>query len=363
MKKYTWVGIDDDARMLDVAVYEGFEEEPCKETRFSRDERGMGRLVKMLKELPGQVRCVYEAGPCGYTLQRELSARGIRCDVAAPSKTPRKAGERVKTNRLDARKLARLYRSAELTMITVPDEQHEALRDLVRAREVVREDVLRWRHRIAKLLLRYGYRYERTAWTQAHLRWIDQIRLSEVHTQMVLDEYKAGLRIALEQLHRFDEQVDVAARGPENARFVEQMSALRGIGTISAMTIKAELGDLKRYASAGQMMAAVGLVPSEFSTGTKRRQGAITKTGNAHVRHVLVEGAWQYRHRPSLRSKVARRRKTIDNPEVIAIAEKADGRLHRKYWKLVHRGKRSTVAAVAVAREMAGFVWAIGQTL
>jgi len=364
MTKYTfWVGFDDDAKAIDVAVYREFEEAPYRETRFGRDDRGLGRLVKMLRELPGQVRCVYEAGPCGYALQRYLSARAIACEVAAPSKTPRRPGDRVKTNRADARKLAKLYRSNELTMVAVPDEAQEALRDLMRARGDVREDVLRWRHRVSKLLLRYGHRYEKTAWTLSHLRWIDTIRLAEEKTQAVLDEYKAGLRIALEQLARFDERVAAAAREPVHAPFVASMSALRGISTIGSMTLRAEFGDLKRFHDASALMAATGLVPSEFSTGDSRRQGSITKTGNAHVRHVLVEGAWQYRHRPSLRSKVSKRRKQLANPQVIAIAEKADVRLFRKYWKLVNRGKRSTVAAVAAARELAGFIWAVGQTL
>jgi len=237
MTKYTfWVGFDDDAKSIDVAVYREFEEAPYRETRFGRDDRGLGRLVKMLRELPGQVRCVYEAGPCGYALQRYLSSKEITCVVAAPSKTPRKPGDRVKTNRIDARKLAKLYRSNELTMVAVPDEAQEALRDLMRAREDVREDVLRWRHRVSKLLLRYGYRYEKTAWTLGHLRWIDTIRLGEQKTQAVLDEYKAGLRIALEQLARFDERVAIAAQEPANAPFVPSMSALRGNSTSGAVT-------------------------------------------------------------------------------------------------------------------------------
>lgn len=364
MKKYIhWVGFDDDAKKINVAIYRNDEGIPLEQFVVQRDDAGLRRLAKKLGTLPGEVRCVYEAGPCGYTLHRFLAKKRIRCDVAAPSLTPRKPGQRVKTNRIDARKLAQLLRGGNLTMVTIPGPDQEALRDLTRAREDIREDVLRCRHRISKLLLRHGFVWrDGTKWTQKHLRWIDSVKLTEQHSRTVLQEYKAGLRAALDQLHRFDSLVEAAAQEPANARFVGAMRVLRGIDTVGAVTIRAEVGDLKRYATAPEFMGSTGLVPSEFSTGDDRRQGSITKAGNAHMRHALVEASWTYRHAPRLNSKVERRRRGAP-PEIVAIARKADARLHKKYWRMVSRGKRTTVAAVAVARELSGFVWAIGQVL
>jgi transposase len=362
MKDFTfWVGMDLHADSVQVSVFSSRGNEPVERFELVPDERGWARAVRRLKALGPRVRCVYEAGPCGYEPQRLLAKRGVPCEVAAPSLIPRRPGDRVKTDRRDADKLARLYRAGELTLIAVPSSRQEALRDLLRAREAAYADLLRRRHRLSKFLLRQGYRYRAgSSWTQRHWAWIRAIKFENSDQQTVLEEYLTAVEEALAQVHRFDRLVEEAVRRPENVAEVDRLRALRGVGAMTALTILAESGDLRRYAKAPQFMSATGLVPSERSSGQRRRQGGITRTGNAHLRRVLVESAWHYRHRPSLRSSIQKRR--VGQPAaVVAVARAADLRLHRKFQSLTSRGKRSTEATVAVARELAGFVWAIGQ--
>jgi transposase len=324
-------------------------------------EAGLRQLVRWLKDLKGPVRCVYEAGPCGYELYRLLLGKGIDCSVAAPSLTPRKPGERIKTNRRDARKLGELLRAGVLTSITVPDPRQESVRDLLRARDDVRRSVMSARHRLSKFLLRHGRRFRDGGnWTGKHWQWIRSQKMKQPYEQIVLDHYIEVLEARQEELTTLDRHVVAVAKEPDYAPMVAQLSVLRGIDVLSAMIILSELGDLRRFTSASQMMAAVGLVPSEYSTGDKTRRFGITKTGNAHVRHVLVQAGWHYQS--SLRTGSAVRKRRADQPtNIVTIARKADERLQRKYRRMVGRGKRSTVAVTAVARELAGFVWALGQ--
>jgi transposase len=318
-------------------------------------------VVRWIKDLQGEVRCVYEAGPCGYELYRLLVSKGIECSVAAPSLTPRKPGERIKTNRRDARKLAELLRAGVLTMITVPDRRQESVRDLLRARDDVRRSVMSARHRLSKFLLRHGRRFrEGTAWGGKHWQWIRSQKMDQSYEQIVLDHYVDVLEARQQELKVLDAHVQDAAKEPDYAPMVAQLRVLRGIDVLSAMIILTELGDLRRFASARQLMAAVGLVPSEYSTGDKTRRFGITRTGNAHVRHVLVQAGWHYQNPARSGSTVQKRRAGLP-PEVVAVARKADERLHRKYRRLLARGKRSTVAVTAIARELAGFVWAVAQ--
>lgn len=356
-----WIGIDDHADKLTIALYVGQQKQPTKEWEVAPTESGLRQLVWWIKGLDGLVHCVYEAGPCGYELYRLLVARKIDCMVAAPSLTPRKPGERIKTNRRDARKLAELHRAGMLTLITVPDRRQESVRDLLRARGDVRKNVLSARHRLGKFLLRHGRRYrDGSTWKAGHWRWIRSQTMSEPYEQIVLNHYIGALEALQGQLRTIDAQVHDAAREPDYAPMVAQLCVLRGIDVLSAMIILSELGDLRRFTSASQLMGAVGLVPSEYSTGDKTRRFSITKTGNAHVRHVLVQAGWHYQHAPRAGSAVRKRRS--GQPEgVVTVARRADERLHRKYRRLVGRGKRSTVAVTAVARELAGFVWALGQ--
>jgi transposase len=356
-----WIGMDVHADKIQISVFRGNELEPREEYETDADSRSMRRLLKKLSALPGKVRCIYEAGPCGYVLQRFLSSNGISCDVAAPSLIPQRAGDRVKTDRRDAKKLGRLYRSGELTTVAIPEENQEAVRDLVRAREDALEDVRRKRHRLEKFLLRHGYRYrDSRPWTLAHSKWLGGICFEDAFLKTVFDEYRISVEQAEDQLQRLSLAVAEVSTTVEYKKPTEFQMTLRGIQTLTAMTILSEFGDLRRFGSAREFMAAIGLVPSEFSSGAKTRRGSITKTGNAHVRRVLVEAAWHYRHKP-VPGKAVKARRAGQPLEVLSIAQKADVRLHRKFRRMTDRGKRSTIAAVAVARELAGFVWAIGQ--
>ena len=356
-----WIGIDDHADKLTICLMVANQKTATKEWEIAPTDSGLRQLVRWMKSLAGEVRCVYEAGPCGYNLYRLLSSKGIECSVAAPSLTPRKPGDRVKTNRRDARKLAEMFRAGMLTMIVVPNQRQESVRDLLRARDDVRKNVMSARHRLGKFLLRHGLRFrDGRSWGTQHWRWIRSIALTETCEQIVLDHYISSLEASIEQLRVLDQHVTDVAREADYAPMVGQLCALRGIDVLSAMSILAELGDLRRFASARQLMAAVGLVPSEYSTGDKTLRFSITKTGNAHVRHILLQAAWHHRHVPREGVTIRTRRRS-QAPHIVAIARKAEQRLHHKYRRMISRGKRSTVAVTAVARELAGFIWAVGQ--
>ena len=356
-----WIGIDDHADKWTIAAFGGNGDRPTHEFELVPTESGYRKLIGFVRKLEGEARVAYEAGPCGYELCRRLRKAGIWCEVAAPSLTPVKPGNRVKTNRRDAVKIARALRSGELTFIAVPDQSRESLRDLTRSRESARVDVGRVRHQISKMLLRYGHRYrDGKAWTEGFWRWLSTIRFAWPNSQFVLEQMLITLKHRTEQLARFDAAIEDEAKKPEYVAYLNALRVLRGINTLSAMILLAELGDLRRFPTAPQLMAAVGLVPSEYSTGDKTVRFSITKTGNAHVRHILVEAAWQYQRRIVAGRTMQKRRK--DQPKsLVDIAEKCDHRLHRKFSRLTSRGKLSTVSAVAVARELAGFIWAIGQ--
>jgi transposase len=358
-----WVGLDVHADKVNAAVLRSDDSAPLEQWELVPDDRGLGRLAKRLKGYPGQVRCVYEAGPCGYELARHLRSREISCEVTAPGLIPKKPGDRVKTDRRDAFKLAHLYRAGELTMVAIPGPEQESLRDLLRAREDAKDDLLRRRHRLSKFLLRHGYRYRGgVAWTLGHWAWIRSIHFEDPRAQLVLDGYVTSVVEQSDRVKNFDPIIEEAARDPRYARAVVGLAVLRGVAVTAALTILSEVGDLRRFRSAPAFMNATGLVPGEHSSGASRRQGAITKTGNAHLRRVLVEAAWQYRHRPSL-GRAIRSRRDGQPPALLTIARHADQRLTRKYLRLIFRGKRSTQATVAVARELAGFIWDIGQNL
>jgi transposase len=357
-----WVGMDTDSKNNQISMYQGWSQEPSAEWKAGMDGKGIKQLIDRLRRQDGEIRCVYEAGPCGYELYRKLRKAGFHCDVIAPSLTPRRPGDHVKTNRRDARNLARLYRAGELTVIDVPDEAQENLRDLTRAREDVRQDLTRRQHRLNRFLARQGYHYQDgDNWTLKHWRWIRAIRFEDGNAQTVLEESIRAVEQSQEQLKTFDSKILENAEKPEYARKVDRYETLRGVGTITAMTVVAETWDMRRYGKAPQFMSSTGLVSSERSTGDHERRGKITKAGNAHLRRVLVEAAWHYRHRSNAGAKIKKRRK--GQPEaVVSIAERADQRLNRKFRKMVDlHNKKPVIAAVAVARELAGFLWAIGQ--
>lgn len=356
-----WIGIDDSADKWVIAHYEGTEAAAQREFELVPGDSGLRKLLGWIKQLEGETRVVYEAGPCGYELYRNLRKKKICCEVAAPSLTPRRSGERVKTNRRDAAKLAKLYRAGELTLITVPDAAHEALRDLVRARRAVQRDVLRARQQLNHLLLRQGHRYREGAhWTMRHWTWLRAIELPQPDVQAVFDETLLVLNQRIEQLRRYDTLLEEAAERPRYAQYVRALKTLRGVSTLTALGIVAEMGDLRRYATAPQLMAAVGVVPSEYSTGEKTNRFGITKTGNTHVRHLVIEAAWHYQ-RTAKEGTTLKHRRREQPAAIVEVARRCDARLHRRFHRLTSRGKSSNIAVVAVARELVGFIWAIGQ--
>jgi transposase len=355
----TWVGLDvHKDNIVAVAIGKG----GTHQGRFemTNSPKGKERLLARLAGFP-KVRCAYEAGPTGYDLKRFLDGKGIDCDVIAPSLIPRRPGDRIKTDTKDAEKIARMHRMGELVSIHVPTPKQESMRDLLRAREDAHEDLVRKRHRLGKFLMRQGRRFEGKSWSHAHWLWIRALQFDDPNATAVFTEYVLAVDQEVERVARFDAQVAEMAKTPSVASMVSRLTALRGVQTLTAVTIVAELVDLKRFASPRDLMSFAGLVPGERSSGGKIRRTGITKTGNAHLRRVLVEAAWHYRHPPTKTGDAIRKRREGQPPAVLETARKAEIRLHKKFMRLVMKGKRPTVAATAAARELVGFVWAIGQ--
>jgi transposase len=315
-------------------------------------------LERALSRWP-RVRCCYEAGPTGYGLARYLRSRGIACDVVAPGLVPVRPGDRVKTDPRDARKLARLHAGGLLEPIAVPSEQLEALRDLVRAREDARLDRMRDRHRMSKFLLRHGLRMPNKSWGVTRRRWLGSLSFEHVHQRQAFQTYLHTLDLVDRRIEQLERDLDHAARRGPWAELVARLRCLRGIDTLTALGLVAEIGtDWSRFRTAEQFMSYVGLVPSEHSSGAQRSQGAITKAGNGHVRRLLVEAAWHQRQRPRVGAALAARQRDQD-PLVLERAWRAQQRLHRRWTRMAGRGKPHQKIVVATARELAGFVWAI----
>ena len=325
------------------------------------DERTLGydaaAVERQLRRFPG-ARVCYEAGPTGFGLWRHLRAAGIACEVVAPGLVPSRPGERVKTDRRDARKLARLHAAGLLTAIEVPDPEREAARDLIRAREDARLDRMRDRHRMSKFLLRNDRRLPGKSWGVTRRRWLAAERFELDAQQQTFDTYLHALDLVDRRIEALERELAaVAAEGPW-AELVAKLRCLRGVDTLTALGLAVEVGDFNRFQTAEEFMAFVGLVPSEHSSGTERRQGSITKAGNGHLRRLLVEAAWNQRARPRVGATVARRQRGQD-PLVIERAWRCQQRLHRRWRRMQSRGKPHQKIVVAVARELAGFVWAI----
>jgi transposase len=323
------------------------------------EKASVRRMVrKVIREAPGEVRFCYEAGPCGYALQRWIREAGVECVVVAPSLIPRKTGDRIKTDRRDARKLAELYRAGMLTEVHPPTEEDEAVRDLCRAREDARQDLVRSRHRLSKLLLRRGCQWleGKRAWSKGHRLWIRSLRFEHPEDQLVLDDYLLTIEQVEARLAALDQQIERVSQQERYAQVVGALRSFRGIDTLTAMTVVAELHDFMRFDSARGLMAFLGLIPSEHSSGSKRSRGPITKAGNGHVRRLMIEAAWHYRHRPSV--VILKKRRAGQPPQVVALADKAMRRLNRRFNRLLERGMPRQKVAVAIARELTGFVWA-----
>jgi transposase len=354
------VGLDVHKATIVVAVAEEGRGEVRSYGTIRNSPEAVLKLVRKLGTAE-QLVCCYEAGPCGYGLQRQLAGLGAACTVVAPSLIPTRPGERVKTDQRDAAKLARLLRAGELTSVWVPDVEHEALRDLSRAREAARDARHQARQQLRKLLLRLGIAEPSgtTAWSQGYWAWLKTVRLAQPLQQIVLEDAIETVAAGTARLQRLEQQVERAATTGRHAPLIAALQSLRGVGVITAVTLVAELGDLGRFPTARPLMAYVGLVPSEHSSGESQRRGRITKAGNSHVRHVLVQAAWHYRHPPARTAALTARQ--VGQPAAVTdVAWRAQARLHARYRKLAGRkGRRKAV--IAVARELAGFVWALAR--
>lgn len=322
------------------------------------------RLVKAIGLLakPGGAILCYEAGPTGYGLQRALEAAGYACQVVAPSLIPVQSGSRVKTDRRDAVKLAHFLRSGDLTAIIIPDQEREALRDLERSRDDAKRAERVARQQLSKFLLRRGLRCQKTPWTKKHLDWVRGLDLQDEVSQAVIDDYVKAVEDATERVRRLTGMLEEKILASSLAPLVEGLQVLRGVALVTSATIAAEIGGFERFGTAKQFMAYVGLTPSEDSSGERVRRGAISKCGNGHVRRLLVEAAHHYHRRPAI--SVALRQRSADQPDrVRQIGWEAQKRLHHRLQTLTARGKPRNKAIVAVARELAGFVWAIGREI
>ncbi len=356
-KARTLVGLDVHAAKIVAAVLDAETGQLQTFTMGGESARAAGFCAG----LAGPVRVAYEAGPTGYGLARELTKRGAECVVAAPSKIPRASGDRVKTDRRDAELLARLLMAGKLHPVRVPGDEEEALRDLVRAREAVRVDLMRCRHRLSKLLLRHGIRFEDgVAWTQRHRDWLIKVTLPWPAAQATLLDCRGAIDALTHRRDALEREIlGMLPTSPWTMQ-VGRLRCLRGIDTLTAVGLCAEIGDFERFARAEQLMSYVGLVPCENTTGQQRRLGSITKTGSGHACRLLVEAAWHYRARPNL-GRALSDRQDGQPPEAVAVAWSAQRRLHRTWTRLEARAKRRTIIAVAAARELSGFCWAVTQ--
>jgi transposase len=362
MSKIRFLGLDVHANTITAAIAEpNGDVRPLGTIRNSFHE--LRKLIKRL-EPASTLRACYEAGPTGYVAYWQLAQLGVQCDVIAPTLTPVKAGNRVKTDKRDALHLARCHRAGDLTAVWVPDAAHEALRDLVRAREDARLDQQRARQRLGKFLLRHGRRPPdgiKRNWTKKHMDWIKrQVKFDQPASQAAFLDYAHEVEHAADRIQRLEQAItDAITEAPAEIReVVAALQALRGVGQLVAVGVVAELGALSRFPSPRQLMGYCGLVPSEFTTGNHVVHGSITKTGNSHLRRLIVEAAWAYQHKPWLGGWLEKRQRGLE-PEINAISWKAQWRLHTRYKKLTARGKIKPEVVVAVGRELLGFIWAI----
>ena len=361
MSKLRFVGLDVHKDTIVIAIAEEGPAVPSVLGTFAHD---VPKVVKQLGKLVSDVsllRVCYEAGPTGFGLCRRLQAAGIECVVVAPSLVPQQAGARVKTDRRDAARLAHFLRSGDLTAVWVPDEQTEALRDLERSRDDAKNAERVARHQLEKFLLR-NERVFRSGrhWTMRHAAWLRQQKFTDPCKQCVMDDYFQAVEDATVRVKRLSKEIERFVEGAVVEPLIRSFRAFRGISTLSAVVIAAEIGDLKRFPTARQFMAFLGLVPSEHSSGKTIKRGALTRTGNGHVRRILVEAAQHYRHRATLSAALRKRQEGISQ-EVIDIAWKAQQRLTKRLTYLTERNKPRHKAIAAVARELAGFLWAVGQ--
>jgi transposase len=359
--RITYVGLDVHKESIVVAVASGGLRGEVREYgRIANTAAALDRLIRKLGADGMALRFCYEAGPCGYGIQRRLSARGQECVVVAPSLIPKRAGDRVKTDRRDAASLAKLHRAGELTAVWVPDARHEAMRDLVRARLDAVHSLRRARQQLSGFLLRQGCHYGRPAWTKLHRRWLSGLKFGQAVHHIVLEDYIAAAEAAEARRDRLTAQIEAMLPDWTLAPVVAALQTMRGMALVNAATLIAELGDLSRFTNPRQLMAYLGLVPSEHSSGANVKRGGITKAGNGAARRLLIEAAWSYRF-PARLSRELRLRQENQPRSIRDIAWKGQVRLCARYRRLTGAAKPANVVTTAIARELSGFVWAIAR--
>jgi transposase len=356
----TFIGMDVHKEKITVAIAEEHGA-PRYYGEIANTAEAIKKLIRKVVPREGNTSFCYEAGPCGYGVYRQITGMGYRCDVVAPSLIPKKAGDRVKTDRRDAVMLTRLYRAGELTSVWVPAQDQEAMRDLTRAREDLKGMERHARQRLSGFLLRHGKRYPgKSKWTPGYFRWLETIQFESSVQQIVFQEYVDMVKSLQDRVASIEQEMRNALSDWSLGSVVEALMALRGVNLVTAMTIVAEIGDMSRFKNPRQLMAHLGLVPSEHSSGSRRKRGEITKTGNGHVRRVLVESSWSYRL-PARKTAHLQRKAEKTPAAVQEIAWKAQKRLCRRYWHLIQKGKLQVQVCTAVARELVGFIWAIAR--
>lgn len=358
-ERITYIGLDVHKETIAVALAEGSGRgEVYTHGQISNTPAALTRLSSKLSQNGTVLRFCYEAGPCGYGIQRQLAAAEHDCVVVAPSLIPRKPGDRIKTDRRDAINLAGLHRAGALTAVWIPDPAHEAIRDLVRARLAAVRSLRQARQQLSGFLLRHGCHYNRSAWTLMHRRWLAGLRFEQPAHHIVLEDCIATIEAATARRDRLTAQIEVMLADWALAPVVHALQALRGLALVAAATVIAELGDLTRFTNPRQLMAYLGLVPSEHSSGGTRRQGGVTKAGNSTARRMLIEAAWSYRFPARISREQLLQQESLPKP-IRDTAWKAQVRLCGRYRKLSRAGKPATTVTTAIARELAGFVWAI----
>lgn len=354
-----FVGLDVSKEFIAVGIADEGRDVPRFFGNIVNTPEAIRKLVRQLGKASHLEVC-YEAGPTGYGLYHQLRSMEISCIVVAPSLIPVRQGDRVKTDRRDALRLAQLLRAGELTPVWVPDKEDESLRDITRAREDAKEDQQRARQQLSMFLLRYGLKRPQgiKAWGSKHRIWLDRLQFTNRGQKVAFQEYLHHLDEIEARIERLEREIHLLANESAHAPVIQALQTMRGVAEITATTLVAEIGNFSRFQNPKQLMAYAGMVPREHSSGGSRWQGGITKSGNVHVRRILVEAAWSYRYKPAIKGDIKRRQEG-QSPQIQAIAWKAQDRLHGKYYRFISRGKSTGVTVTAIAREMIGFIWAI----
>ena len=364
MRSILYVGLDVHKNTIDVALADGrYKSQVRSYGKINNTPDALDKLLKKIQSNKSELSVVYEAGPCGYQIHRHLTAKGINCSVVAPSLIPKRSGSRIKTDRRDAVNLARLFRAGELTCIYIPNREDEAMRDLTRCRDDIRRLQRKVRQRLLAFLLRHGFRYSGTKnWTKTHMNWLAGVKMAHPAQQIVLQEYIDAANECTDRLQRITEQIQALLSEWSRAPFVKAYQALRGVSMIVATTVVAEIGDMSRFKNPKELMAYLGLVPSEHSSGNTVRRGSITRTGNGHVRRVLIEAAWTYKMQARKTLPILKRQKDLSK-RICDISWKAQTRLCARYRRLYAKGKSKQATITAIARELSGFIWAIDRVV